>query len=274
MEEFSAQAAGGVPFGGDRLCVAAYARNTPPQFYFRLAATKYGQSFIDCPIKKRSVCLRQTDRQKSWSLVLQTKMSSDRATCWSITINNPTEEDVRCEMPGWKLSGQYEQGEEGTKHFQGMLTTPQVRFSAVKRAFPRAHIEVARNKKALEKYTTKEDTRVDAFASTGVPTIFEYQRRVCEVWVWSKYDECQAMFPNKPDDEIALMYVDSICAKMIQDGAAGLEFVAINPMWRSSWKKFYRPIINRYASSSSCRPQDAQEQTSPPPRSESPASCV
>lgn len=176
-------------------------------------------------------------------------MTTERASCWSITINNPTEEDVKCEMPGWKLSGQYEQGEEGTRHFQGMLETPQVRFSAVKRAYPRAHIEVARNKKALQAYTQKEDTRLDAFASAGVPTIFEYQRRVCELWSWTKFSECRAMFPNKPEDEIALIYLDGICADMILAGAAGLEFVAINPMWRSSWKKFYRPIITRYASS-------------------------
>lgn len=156
---------------------------------------------------------------------------------------------MKCEMPGWKLSGQYEQGEEGTRHFQGMLETPQVRFSAVKRAYPRAHIEVARNKKALQAYTQKEDTRLDAFASAGVPTIFEYQRRVCELWSWTKFLECRAMFPNKPEDEIALIYLDGICADMILSGAAGLEFVAINPMWRSSWKKFYRPIITRYASS-------------------------
>lgn len=192
----------------------------------------------------------QTDRQKSWSLVLQTKMTTDRASCWSITINNPTSEDVKCEMPGWKLSGQYEEGEEGTKHFQGMLTTPQVRFSAVKRVYPRAHIEVARNKKALAAYTTKEDTRVATYDTTGVPTIFEYQRKVSEQWDDAEFKKCQAMFPNKADDEVAMIYLDSICSIMINEGASGLEFIAINPMWRSSWKRFYRSIITRNARSS------------------------
>jgi len=162
-------------------------------------------------------------------------------------VNNPTEEDLKCEMPGWKLSGQYEEGEEGTRHFQGMLTTPQVRFSAVKRVFPRAHIEVARNKKALEKYTTKEDTRVGAFEPTGVPTIFEYQRKVSQVWDKQKFEECLSLFKDKSDDEVALIYVDSLCANMIAEGAVGLEFIAINPMWRSSWKRFYRSIITRNA---------------------------
>jgi len=186
-------------------------------------------------------------------------MSTDRSSCWSITVNNPTQEDLKCEMPGWKLSGQYEEGEEGTMHFQGMLTTPQVRFSAVKRVFPRAHIEVARNKKALEKYTTKEDTRVGAFESTGVPTIFEYQRKVCELWDKQKFEECLLLFKDKSDDEVALIYVDSLCANMIAEGAAGLEFVAINPMWRSSWKRFYRSIITRNALRSPPPPPCSQE---------------
>jgi len=41
-----------------------------------------------------------------------------------------------------------------------MVKTPQVRFSAVKKAFPRAHIEVARNPAALATYVSKEETRV------------------------------------------------------------------------------------------------------------------
>lgn len=161
-------------------------------------------------------------------------------------------------MPGWKLSGQYEEGEEGTRHFQGMLCTPQVRFSAVKRVFPRAHIEVARNKKALEKYTNKEETRLETFTATGVPTIFEYQRKVAEKWKWEELERFQQMYSRKPEDDVAMIYIDRICADMIMEGATGLEFIAINPMWRSSWKRFYRSIINRNASllcSQAC-PQD------------------
>lgn len=162
-------------------------------------------------------------------------------------------------MPGWKLSGQYEEGEEGTRHFQGMLCTPQVRFSAVKRVFPRAHIEVARNKKALEKYTSKEETRLETFTATGVPTIFEYQRYVIEEWDWDHFDNVLVpMYDKKSEDDVAMIYVDNICARLIREGAKGLEFIAINPMWRSSWKRFYRSIINRNASllcSQAC-PQD------------------
>jgi len=174
---------------------------------------------------------------------------SERATCWSITINNPTEGEVNCQMhPGWVLTGQYEEGEEGTRHFQGMLTTPQVRFSAVKRIFPRAHIEIARNKKALAEYVTKEDSRVASFEGNATPNIFQYQRKVCENWSYDQYERLQEMYHREGHDEVALRYVDLICSQLIREGARGLEFIAINPMWRSSWKKFYSSIINRYAS--------------------------
>jgi len=88
---------------------------------------------------------------------------SERATVWSLTINNPSTDDEECiaraRQMGWKVDGQIEKGEQGTRHYQLMLKTPQVRFSAVKKAFPRAHIEVAKNVVALKQYVHKEETR-------------------------------------------------------------------------------------------------------------------
>lgn len=166
-------------------------------------------------------------------------------------------------MPGWKLRGQYESGENGTRHFQGMLETPQVRFSAVKRVFTRAHIEVCRNKTALAKYVEKEETRVGEYQGSAVPSLFQYQDTIAGLW-----DECEFRRRTADDQylkrfkcdvgDIALHYVDELVAKEIRKGQRGIEFIAINPMWRSSWKKFYASIITRYASSS-------QVQPSPPP---------
>jgi len=88
---------------------------------------------------------------------------TQRATTWSITINNPVgadEENIAlARQKGWKIDGQMEKGKNGTPHYQLIVKTPQVRFSALKKAFPRAHIEVARNATALEQYVHKEDTR-------------------------------------------------------------------------------------------------------------------
>lgn len=180
----------------------------------------------------------------------------DRATCWSITINNPTPEDMKPALPaGWKLVGQMETGKEGTEHFQAMLRTPQVRFTAVKKVLPRAHIEVARNPKALEKYVEKEDTRTGdriAIAST-VPTLFDYQEIIAGKWDerefsrrWQAAIET-ATVPNI--DEVAMCYLDSLVEADIESGRRGAEFIAINPMWRASWKKFWRSIINRHGAS-------------------------
>ena len=186
---------------------------------------------------------------------------TERSSNWSITINNPTEEETGVQMPtGWKLSGQYEQGENGTTHFQGMLKTPQVRFSAVKSIFPRAHIEVARNVKALEKYVHKEETRVGEFAGRSVPTIFEYQAQIASKWDDKQFSILTDDFyrdnrdPKRDLGDVALSYVDSICAKLIEEGARGLEFISVNPMWRSSWKKFYSSIIKRQCLAAPAQP--------------------
>jgi len=92
---------------------------------------------------------------------------TDRASWWSITINNPTDED-RKELksenwPSWvkRFDGQEEVGKDGTLHIQGALNTAQVRFSAVKGWLKRAHIEAAKDKLALLKYVAKSDTAVE-----------------------------------------------------------------------------------------------------------------
>lgn len=182
-------------------------------------------------------------------------MSDQRATCWSITINNPKEDEYKIVLPArWKLEGQLERGAEGTEHYQGMLNTPQVRFAAVKKVFPRAHIEVARNKVALAKYVHKEETRVAAVEA--IPTLFEYQTIVANLWdeevFKSRWNEAvaRATANSVPYiDDVAMCYIDGIVADDIESGRRGAEFIAINPMWRSSWKKFWRSIINRHASS-------------------------
>jgi len=175
---------------------------------------------------------------------------TERSTCWSITINNPQEAEYVRPLPGgWKLTGQLERGEEGTLHYQGMLKTNQVRFAAVKKEFPRAHIEIARDKAALAKYVSKEETRVATVES--IPTLFEYQTIIADKW---DEDEFQSRWKRAserasttiPDlDSVAMSYLDSLVAADIESGRRGAEFIAVNPMWRSSWMRFWRSIINR-----------------------------
>lgn len=182
---------------------------------------------------------------------------SERATCWSITINNPITTDYQIPLPvGWKIEGQLERGEQGTEHYQGMLRTPQVRFSAVKKLFPKAHIEVARNEVALKKYVHKVETRVAEVER--IPTLFEYQTIIAEKWVEDDFQKLVEGYVQKTTvsdiNEIAMRYLDSLVAADIEGGRRGAEFIAINPMWRSSWKLFWRSIIKRNATSSPSPP--------------------
>jgi len=90
---------------------------------------------------------------------------TERASWWSITINNPNDDDREAlkNPPSWVklVKCQDEVGDNGTLHIQGALNTTQVRFSQVKNWLSRAHIEVARDKSALLKYVEKSDTAID-----------------------------------------------------------------------------------------------------------------
>jgi len=200
---------------------------------------------------------------------------AQRASCWSITINNPTKEDdvsiaALRRMPWFiEFKSQLEQGEEGTPHIQGMLRTSQQRFGTIKKALPRAHIEIARSAAALQAYVTKEDTRLATRegVSRDIPTLFEYQDRVA----FELKEENVLAFVDALDvseGEAALMAVDAIVSRHVAAGGRGLEFIAINPMWRSSWKKFWRSIIKRNASSSFPAPSQASEAQDGPQGSE------
>lgn len=204
---------------------------------------------------------RQTDRQtelKSLPLVLRAEMT-ERATCWSITINNPTDEDLAPSLPaGWAMKGQIEAGDgTQTRHYQGMLTTPQVRFSAVRKVLPRAHVEIARNRKALEQYVQKEDTRLETVPpiQSNIPTLFDYQHTIAGRWdqeEWLQFANDRMDGDKKITiDDLALEYVDRMVAQDIESGVCGVEYIAINPMWRSAWRKFWRSMVARERSKKS-----------------------
>jgi len=184
---------------------------------------------------------------------------NNRGTCWSVTINNPTESDLKPELPaGWRMEGQMEKGDEGTEHFQGMVNTPQVRFSALKKVFPRAHIELAKNRKALEKYVHKPETRIGEVDNvvSNIPTLFAYQHTIAARWdddEWNMFYNTRreqeggttVVSKQEAEADIALAYVDYLVGLDIEKGVCGIEYIAINPMWRSAWKKFYRQLVNR-----------------------------
>ena len=176
-----------------------------------------------------------------------TSQNQTRGTCWSVTINNPTEEDLKFQFPpGWKMEGQIELGKEGTQHYQGMLKTPQVRFSAVKKYLSRAHIEIARNATALAAYVHKEDTRVAEVAPYKSLTVFGLMDMVIAEWDDEEFTRyCELNKKELPVD-LYSRYSDVIIRELIENGAeGGIEYVAINPMWRSAWLKFGSAMVKR-----------------------------
>jgi len=185
--------------------------------------------------------------QKSVSIttffyLIKTNKMSDRATCWSVTINNPISADdenisLAKQRSGWKVDGQLEQGENGTKHYQLMVKTPQVRFATIKKAFPRAHIEPARNAKALAEYVHKDDTRIGS-----IPSNDKYPSLTA---LWTLFDEYLRTEQHAvPTGEEALVVFDQFISLYIELGYH-IETMGVNPQIRSSVKKYLPSIIFR-----------------------------
>lgn len=211
-------------------------------------------------------------------------MTTQRATCWSVTINNPTAADDECialaRQKGWTVEGQLEVGAEGTPHYQLMVRTPQVRFSAVKKAFPRAHIEQAHNPAALARYVAKEDTRVGQLveSSDQYPSLSKLWELMfdwfCNLYVdreqqiktdhsgviYFEYQEDERRFPigvtmkvNSRDlfrdlanQSDPLRWFDRFIRDMIRRGYR-VETMATNPQIRSAFKMYFAAIMEREA---------------------------
>lgn len=80
---------------------------------------------------------------------------------FTLTINNYTDADVQLlKTFPQKSTFQAEVGEQGTKHLQCVISFDNARsFSAVKKAFPRAHIEVCKRLNSSIQYCMKDDTK-------------------------------------------------------------------------------------------------------------------
>lgn len=178
-------------------------------------------------------------------------MSTERATCWSVTINNFNQDDLEqialARQKGWKVDGQPEKGELGTPHLQLAVRTPQVRFSQVKKTFPRAHIEVARNPDALAKYVVKSETRIGglSISQERYPSLSKFWKLIYEELA----DECggppEDDIPwDKYDDKKILSYLDNATRALIFKGYY-VESHATNPAVRSSFLKFHAAILSR-----------------------------
>lgn len=188
--------------------------------------------------------------------------ASERSSAWILTINNPTEFDDEqihtARRRGWKCIGQKEQGEDGTPHYQMVVRTGQVRFSAVKKVFTRAHIEACENPIACETYCTKPETRIGDLPpeENRYPTM----NQVYELWwgwlVDEGYGYSESVISDNPllwrpnegtrvaDGDQLLIIFDKFVRAAIASGER-VEVLAVNPQIRSSIKKFGFSILKR-----------------------------
>lgn len=186
-----------------------------------------------------------------------TTISDNRSIYWSLTINNPREDDdeniAMARQRGWIVEGQKEVGENGTPHYQLMVNTrTQQRFTALKKQFPRAHIEPARKPTALKQYVHKQETRVAELQvseryitsnKTLFDKVFDYLES-CE-----PPKECRIMVgeerPYDPERFVILEAFDSACSYLIRQGYYNVETMAVNPQVRSAISKFWTAILFR-----------------------------
>jgi len=185
-----------------------------------------------------------------------------RATMWSVTINNPNADDEEsinlARQKGWQVLGQLEVGENGTPHYQLAVKTPQVRFSALKKAFPRGHIEVAKSASALLRYVEKEATRAGDLPTQQdkYPSLSKYWDLVfshlnglgkdgldyvdLEEGTVKFYDERRERLYRKSP----LVILDECTNALIRQGYH-VEGIGCNPNTRSQWKICSDSIILR-----------------------------
>lgn len=203
-------------------------------------------------------------------------MTDNKSTNWSITINNPTADDrediATARSRGWMVEGQVERADTtGTLHLQLHLRTPHIRFGAVKKVFKRAHIEAARNPAALKNYVHKDETRVEELDAGGdmYPSMSRFciliLQQYCSAY-WNDKDglNCDALERGEiayyrfydpdgatprergvilnPDDWLEML--DDATAKLVLKGFH-VERYAVNPQFRSSWKKFAPQMLGR-----------------------------
>lgn len=174
---------------------------------------------------------------------------TERSRYWSVTINNPTPADdeniVVAKCRGWKVEGQIEKGENETTHYQLMVDThSQQRFAALKKTFPRAHLEPARNPLALQKYVHKEETRTGEITTSDYyPTsLSQYWILITEAILRTHGGDTDE--PLKEHRRDPLILLDKMTKELISQGYH-VESFSCNPQTRQAFKYYQQEIIKR-----------------------------
>lgn len=157
-------------------------------------------------------------------------------------------------LSGWGIEGQIERGEQGTEHYQLMVKTPQVRFTAVKKMFPTAHIELARNRAALQQYVHKEDTRVEEVKKVEV-TFLTYPQVRNQFFAWVHREYGVGSYAATLNHEGRLSLWDRFISLSIAEGME-CDLIGMNPQNRACIAKYWTSYLARFVDT---RQTDSQE---------------
>lgn len=126
----------------------------------------------------------------------------------------------------------------GKLHKQGYIRTyQQQRFAAMKKAFPGVHLEIARDWNKLLNYCKKTDTAVEGTTvreTNDIPSLFTYSTELAKRL---------AKHPTKinSSEDVFDVVADDIMER------EGIEWIATNPQFITTWKKYWRQMIYRAA---------------------------
>lgn len=126
----------------------------------------------------------------------------------------------------------------GKLHKQGYIRTyQQQRFAAMKKAFPGVHLEIARDWNKLLNYCKKTDTAVEGTTvrqTNDIPSIYTYSTELAKRL---------AKNPTKinSSEDVFDIVADDISER------EGIEWIATNPQFITTWKKYWRQMIFRAA---------------------------
>lgn len=185
--------------------------------------------------------------------------SQSRGTKWSVTINLKTvsrataEECInRARQANWRVFGQLECGDSGTDHYQLAVSTPQVRFSQVKKMFPTAHIEIAKNWDALLAYCQKDDTRKEELKEVQSGYLpWSQLRSMFAEWLAEQEFEQHTVDPER-----RLAIWDRYIGSLIEEGYE-VDLMGMNANYRACISRYWRHYLNRYMQTQ--RQTDTQE---------------
>jgi len=170
----------------------------------------------------------------------------ERATKWSVTINMKTaatrETAEHCiataRQKGWTVIGQIEKGAEGTEHYQLAVATPQMRFTALKKVFPSAHIEVAKDWNALLKYCQKEDTRVGKLIDFKFVSFQMVRDKFFDYIITTSHSDTE----YELTEETKMALWDAFIGHSLEQRIEA-DLVGVNPQYRSCIQRYWNAYI-------------------------------